>query len=264
MKHSAFRIRTFGGSLLALFLWLPANGQPVNASGQASPDVNQIVANLVRNNQDRARLLQHYQGCRHYLLDYRGFPAHERAEMVVGMRYDAPADKQFRILHEGGARLLLNRVLKQLLENEKEAAGEQNQHKTALTPENYDFQLVGSDRLDGRTQYVLEVSPRSSNKFLYRGKIWVDAEDYAVSRIEAEPAKNPSFWISHTDIEHQYTKIGDFWLPARNVSVSKIRFGGTAKLNIEYSDYRVGNGEKALGDDVCGDLTHEARVSKNQ
>ena len=40
-------------------------------------------------------------------------------------------------------------------------------------------------------------------------------------RIEAEPAKNPSFWIKKTDIHHEYVKVGDFWLPADNKSVSK-------------------------------------------
>jgi hypothetical protein len=34
-------------------------------------------------------------------------------------------------------------------------------------------------------------------------------------------------------------KVGDFWLPARNESVSYIRLGGRATLTIEYKDYRV-------------------------
>lgn len=50
-------------------------------------------------------------------------------------------------------------------------------------------------------------------KFLYRGRVWVNAKDFAVCRIEAEPAKNPSIWIKRTDIRHAYLKVGDFWLP---------------------------------------------------
>ncbi len=38
------------------------------------------------------------------------------------------------------------------------------------------------------------VEPQTNNKLLFRGRIWVDAEDFAVVRIEAVPAKNPSFW----------------------------------------------------------------------
>ena len=85
-----------------------------------------------------------------------------------------------------------------------------------------------------------EVTPRFKSKFLYSGKIWVDANDFAVSRVAAQPAKNISFWISHTEIEHEYKKVGDFWLPASNSSITKVRFGGTAKLKIDYRDYRIG------------------------
>ena len=53
------------------------------------------------------------------------------------------------------------------------------------------------------------------NKYLYR-KNWVDAADFAISQIEAEPAKNPSFWIKKTEIHHRYGKLGEFWLPLRN------------------------------------------------
>ena len=47
-------------------------------------------------------------------------------------------------------------------------------------------------------QYVLNVIPRTDEKFLYRGKIWVDAKDFAVTRIEAEPAKEP-FHVGQED-----------------------------------------------------------------
>ena len=45
-----------------------------------------------------------------------------------------------------------------------------------------------------RPLYVMRVEPLRETKFLYRGTIWIDSQDFAVTRIEAEPAKNPSFW----------------------------------------------------------------------
>jgi hypothetical protein len=257
------RGRVLGCSLFALFLGLPALAQVTGPVSQSSPDATQIIARLVRKNQDRATLLRHYESCRHYSLDYSGLPSDKSAEMVVDMQYTAPSEKQFRIVSENGTRLLVNRVLKELLENEKEALDEQNQSRTAVTPENYEFHLLGTDSIRGRPQYILEVSPRSKNKFLYRGRIWVDAADFAVSRIAAEPAKNPSFWISHTDIEHEYAKIGDFWLPAHNVSISKVRFGGTAKLKIDYMNYRIGTSKQSKNPDVCG-LPQEVELSETQ
>jgi hypothetical protein len=83
-----------------------------------------------------------------------------------------------------------------------------------------------------------DLIPKHDDKFLYRGKIWVDAKDFAVSRIEAEPAKSPSFWVKRSEVRHRYEKIGDFWLPAENKTESTMRMGGRALLSIEYKDYR--------------------------
>jgi hypothetical protein len=83
------------------------------------------------------------------------------------------------------------------------------------------------------------VEPRTKDKFLYRGRIWVDAEDFAVVRLEAEPAKNPSFWTKKAEIVQVYMKVSDFWLPAYNHSVTAIRLGGHAELTIEYKDYEI-------------------------
>ena len=226
-----------------------------------SLDAAQIVDQLVQKNQSRSALLRHYQGCRHYSLDYTGFPSGKSAQMVVDVRFDAPAQKQFRIVREDGSGVLVNHVLKELLVNEKEAIDEQNRARTALTTDNYDFRLTGSEVINGRPQYVLEVAPRSKNKFLYRGKVWVDAADFAVSRISAEPAKNPSIWISHTAIEHEYGKFGDFWLPVRNTSITKVRVGGTARLSIEYLNYTFGMPANTSNPSVCGSTTSELRMS---
>jgi hypothetical protein len=87
--------------------------------------------------------------------------------------------------------------------------------------------------------YVLTVEPRTKDKFLDRGRIWVNAEDFAVVRLEAEPSKNPSFWTKNIAVEHVYAKVNDFWLPARNHSVTAIRLGGHADLAIDYRDYQI-------------------------
>jgi len=237
--------------------------QAAGANPPASLTTEQVVAQLVQHNQLRAALLKHYENCRYYSVDYVGFPSGRSAEMVVTMAYDAPAQKQFRVVKEQGSRLLLDHVLNELIHNEKEAMEKENLGKSDLTPANYDFQLVGTEIVAGQPQYVLEVSPRTKSKFLYRGKIWVDANDFAVSRVSAQPAKNISFWISHTEIEHEYKKIGQFWLPVHNTSVTHVRFGGTAKLKIDYRDYRIGVPPPGTASDVCGAQDSATQLSQN-
>ena len=53
---------------------------------------------------------------------------------------------------------------------------------------------------------MLQVEPKTNSRLLYRGTIWVDADDFAVAKIEAEPAHNPSFWIRGTKIHHVNAK----------------------------------------------------------
>ena len=108
-----------------------------------------------------------------------------------------------------------------------------------MTPENYRFQLTGTERLEGRPSYILHVDPLREGKFLYRGSVWVDAAEYAVNKIEVEPAKNPSIWISSTKIENTNSETQGIWLPQKNRSESKIRIGGSAVLTIDYGIYHV-------------------------
>ena len=79
-------------------------------------------------------------------------------------------------------------------------------HEAALSPTNYRFSMVGNATENGRRLYVLAVESRAKKKLPYRGRIWVDAEDYAVVRVEARPAENPSFWIKNTEIRQLYAK----------------------------------------------------------
>jgi outer membrane lipoprotein-sorting protein len=201
---------------------------------------DEIVDRLMANNARRASALIGYQGLRTYEIDYKGFPTgHKHARMVITMNYKAPHQRTLNIVSEDGSKLLLDHVLHKLIQTELETNGNKEHVDSDLSRANYRFQLLGTETKDGRSCYVLQVVPVRDNKLLYRGNIWVDKQEYAVVHIEAMPAKSPSFWISQTQIEHQYTKVADFWLPVQNRSTSRVRFGGTALLTIEYRNYEV-------------------------
>jgi hypothetical protein len=218
--------------------------------------VDQVVNNLILNDVERAQALRHYESTRVYHLSYRGFPGDRDAEMTVEATYDSPSTKSFKVISQTGSKLVLDRVFKRLLDSEKEAAVPEMHARTLLNRDNYDFALIGFESSgvessDQGSQYVLAVCPKVKSKYLYRGKVWVDGTDFAVTRIDAEPAQNPSFWTKKNEIRHEYMKVQDFWLPRRNESVSYIRLGGRATLTIEYNNYRVtdsrpsGNAAKA-------------------
>jgi hypothetical protein len=218
----------------------------IAASGQADPTPApaltgaEIVHQLMDHNEDRADRLQYYTSQRHYQLQYHGFPHSAEASMDVEAICRGHT-KTFRVLSESGSHVLINHVLKRLLKGEHEAAGEQA--KNTLAPANYSFRLLGTETENGRKLFVLRVDPKKPSKFLFRGRIWVDTEDDAVAKIEAEPSEHLSFWIRNTEITHLYTKVGEFWLPKQNTSVTKVRLGGTATLTIDYGKYEIGTAE---------------------
>jgi hypothetical protein len=228
--------------LICMGTWQSAGAQPSSASSLepgAALSTEEVVTNLVRRNLERARALGAYQGTRTYRLEYRGFPSARTAEMVVDVTYRSPRTKEFTVRSERGSKLLIDRVFKRMLQSEKEALTEENQRGVALNKDNYSFALLGQEKTPVGTAYVLSVQPRTQNKLLYRGRIWVDAQDFAVVRIEGEPAKNPSFWTKDTKLEQVYAKVGDFWLPQSNRSTTAIRLGGHAFFTIDYENYQI-------------------------
>jgi hypothetical protein len=187
----------------------------------------------------RGQALHSYEGDRVYRVEYRSSIKTVSAEMVVGVRYLSPGTKDFTIKSSSGSKLIVDKVLKKVLQAEQDAQSTEAQRRTALNTDNYDFKMIGYQTEASKAMYVLMVEPKTNNKYLFRGKIWVDADDFAVVRLEAEPAKNPSFWTKNSQIEQSYKKVNDFWLPARNYSTSSMRFGGRAELTIEYRNYQI-------------------------
>jgi len=209
------------------------------SSENAPLPVEQVARRLQEKNAQRAAALTQFNGTRVYRMQYRGFPSDRDAEMVVSVHYRAPNSKEFSVVSQSGSKFIIDRVFKKLLEGEQEAANEENRRNTALSSENYDFTSAEYENTPDGAQYVINLLPKTRNKYLYRGKIWVDAKDFAVVRIEGEPAKTPSFWIKKTEVKHRYVKVKDFWLPAENHTESVIRLGGRAMLSIEYRDYVI-------------------------
>jgi hypothetical protein len=239
------RVRHFLiASLFAASLFTPSLGVAQDAAPETAPvrlSLPEIVDNMAKTNAQRAKSLEHYEGRREYQLDYKGFPENLHAEMVVRVSYSAPSTVEFAEVSQSGSKLILNRVIKPIMETEQESIKPGNRDRVQVTADNYNFTLLDEQGSDD-CPYVLGVEPKVPNKFLFRGKIWVDGTDFAVCRIEAEPAKNPSFWIKSTAIHHSFMKVGDFWLPAENNSASNIRLGGRATLTIKYEDYQVQGG----------------------
>jgi hypothetical protein len=226
--------------LLTVFSVSTAGQSPTIAPVQpvSAPE---IIRRMVEQNEIRAEHLKYFTSRRHYHVDFHGLGRSASADMHVQATYTAGTGKTFQVIDESGSHILLNHVLKRLLQTEQD---DSRQRTAALTPTNYNFVFQTEATENGRPLYVFAVEPKAKNKLLYRGIIWIDARDYAVVRVEAQPAENPSFWIKNTEIHHTYAKNGEFWLPQTNRSESKVRLGGTAVLTIDYGTYQLAEPQK--------------------
>jgi len=235
-QGSIFHAGRFLVTLALLAAGIPAVAQQATVSASLSAD--EVMRRVAQRNEQRANALETYSSIRTYHLECHCL-SHKKADMVVRTEYEAPNKKVFTIVSESGSGTVRSRVFKKLLEAEQESMREENQRRTAITPENYTFQLTDYQKIDGNEFYVLEARPLNKNKFLFRGRIWIDAKDFAIAQVEGEPAINPSWWTVKTDFKRSYQKIGDFWLPESNESETKVRIFGTAFLTIKYGEYQI-------------------------
>lgn len=232
-KHHA---RCFLTAFAVLAVCFPALAQRAVVSAPLRAD--EVMQRVAKMNEVRGKALESYSSLRSYHLECHCL-SHKKADMVVRAEYQAPNRKVFTIVSESGSGTVRSRVFKKLLEAEQESMQEENQRRSAITPENYVFQLLDYQKTDATEFYVLDAQPRTRNKFLFRGRIWVNANGFAITRVEGQPAVNPSWWTVRTDFKRSYKKSGDFWLPESNESETKVRVFGTAVLTIEYGDYQI-------------------------
>ena len=218
-------------SLLLLF----AVAMAAQDSGGQLPSANDVVAKMMEHDNQRQAALHGYTAARRYVLENSRH--HKRAEMVVTVTCLGNGSKQFQTVSATGWGTARNHVFPKLLESESEASLPEIRDRSRITPENYSFEMVGKDDINGRPAYVIAIAPKTPNKFLVEGRIWVDVDEYAIVRIEGKAAKSPSFWIKSVHFVHTYQKSGLFWFPASDRSVTEVRILGSTEVSIEYFDY---------------------------
>jgi len=237
-------LRTIGK--IGIAVWICAL-LPAAKAGAAESNVKtihapltaaQVVRRMVETNHRRTKALRHYSSVRTYHLVLHGL-LHLKADMKVKMTYRWPGKKVFTILSQSGSAFMRKHVLKRLIEAENKASGRREHRQSAITPRNYNFQLAGYEDGAQGHYYILKAVPRAKREFLFKGRIWVDARSFAITRIEGQPAKSLSWWTTKVNFVYRYRKVGPFWLPASNNTVTHVRIFGRSLLTIDYKNYKL-------------------------
>lgn len=196
-----------------------------------------VFAGLVKYSRLRDHLLEQYSVLSTYKVGNTTGKTY--AKEVLEVRYHAPNKKSFAKKSEQGSWLVRRLVLDRLISSEEQASAGRDHRDSSITPRNYSFNLHGETQADSYECYVVKVTPKRSDKYLFRGWMWISTKDFGIVRIVGTPAKRISFWVEHVDFERQYQKIGIFWLPAKDESAAKIRWKGTKLLTIVHASYAV-------------------------
>ena len=209
-----------------------------SAKGSAqSPPVtaDEVLAQMMRSEAQRQSAMVGYTAIRRYCATNN----QRHAEMVVQVFADENGAKHFTVVSEEGSGAIRKHVFHKMLSEESEASKHGSRESSRLIPANYEFILNGKENLETGPAYAFDVTPKSANKYLIVGKIWVDANDYSIVRVEGQPARSPSFWIRSVHFTHTYQKVGPLWLASSTHSVSDIKIFGNSELTIENSNYNL-------------------------
>lgn len=201
-------------------------------NGKATPDVDTIVAHMIAARQENQSRMRSYVIKRDYqLLDKQEQP---KAQVIASIAYQPPNQKQYNIESSSGG--IGGKVLRDIVQKETETTQEDSRKE--ISPRNYEFQLAGQEIVDGRNCYVVSLTPRRDEKDLIRGKIWVDAVDYRIHRLEGNPAKSPSWWIRDLHILVVFASVDGMWLRTFTQAVADVRFKGKYVMQSRDVEYR--------------------------
>jgi hypothetical protein len=142
----------------------------------------------------------------------------------VGFRYE--------ITGEGGSTFIRSKVLRAVLDGEREVIEQGETARSSLAPSNYTFTSNGVDA-DGLATVLL--TPRRKERVLIAGAMFLRPLDGGLVRLQGRLAKSPSFWLKHVDIVRHYDRIGGTIVPIALDSRAQLRPLGAATLRMTYS-----------------------------
>ncbi len=228
---------------------LPTDDTRSTYSAPVGVTSDEIVAKMLERNRLRNEQLRRYSAVRTY--EIRNSEGKLAAQEVVRVEYVAPDKKTFNKTSEKGSGIVRHLVFDRLMQSESETSSGREHRNSAITTANYTFTPSGEDDIGPYHCFVLEAAPKSKEKYLFEGKIWIDAQDFAIVKIAGHPAKKPSFWINRADFVRLYQRIDGFWLPWRDETSVEVKIYGRRVFTVDHQEYVI-NPANPIQDEAGG------------
>ncbi|UWZ83585.1 LolA-like protein [Occallatibacter riparius] len=171
---------------------------------------------------------------------YRGADkTHPAAEMTVKTTYRKETGKSYVILSQSGSELLLKEVLGRILDSERMMTQPANRAQAVLTTANYTMTVKGDDMVDGRACNLVAIVPKKSSPYLFRGTIWVDAQDGSIVKLDGVSSKAASVLAGASQVSRQYTNINGLPMATHAEAEAGSWLLGQTTIDIDYSGYEM-------------------------
>jgi negative regulator of sigma E activity len=210
-----------------------------------APSNDEMLARIESETNRRHALLREYSVSRQYTLHNLRFG--KQAAVAVLMSYRQADGDRFTVVTRSGSDAL-NGIVDKVLASEVGESLPLANANHQITAANYRVRLLGTEVAGGRSCYVLELAPRIKSRFLIVGKAWVDADSYAVVRVEGQFAASISMLVGAPRIREEFIEVNGFWMPGHVRSVTSSFLLGPTELDILFSNYQFERDPRVQGD----------------
>jgi hypothetical protein len=94
-------------------------------------------------------------------------------------------------------------------------------------------------RLNDRDCLVLDITPRHNSEYLFKGTLWVDAQDFAIVQLKGTASKSAFFLASAAQVSRQYDEMDALPMATHAQAVSGSAMLGQTTVKIDYSNYQL-------------------------
>ena len=153
------------------------------------------------------------------------------------------------VLAEGGSEQIRGRVFRAALERERSLLAKRpSAHATSET-DPYQCSAPVPDR-SGLLRVPLRPGPKGGDNLVV-GDLFLQPSTGDVVRVAGRLVKNPSFWVSHVDVEWSYARVhNDIVLPVSMQSTAKLKIFGLSTFRMTY-DYLSVDGHPVASSTVA-------------
>jgi hypothetical protein len=145
--------------------------------------------------------------------------------------YSAQSGFAYSVTAEGGSEHIRSKVLRAVLDAERDMIKRGEAGRALLIGANYAFQLngIGEDGL-----MSVQLSPRRKERTLVSGQMFLTPGDGHLVRVQGQLAKSPSFWIKSVAVVRTYGRVAGTVVPVELKSHAQLRLFGEGTLRMTY------------------------------